>query len=176
MLRKRNACCSCAMLHDVPGSISWGPARIHNKYASTARPTDGSIRPSSPRTWCAPSPRSVLRALGMCSPGHRRCDAPPTCRGLHSSRWVPRMVVWFGPTLRPFFLRPTVTSPTCRSHRRVLDTQKVLQPCVPGRRGKPRHDLRYTRVHFSRPYPVRTNSNSTNCCVEKDLYACRRRV
>jgi hypothetical protein len=41
---------------------------------------------------------------------------------------------------------------------------------------KPRHDLRYTRVHFSRPYPVRTNSNSTNCCVEKDLCACRRRV
>jgi hypothetical protein len=41
---------------------------------------------------------------------------------------------------------------------------------------KPRHDLRYTRVHFSRPYPVRTNSNSTNCCVEKDLWACRRRV
>ena len=44
------------------------------------------------------------------------------------------------------------------------------------RRDKPRHDLRYTRVHFSRPYPVRTNSNSTNCCVEKDLWACRRRV
>jgi hypothetical protein len=41
---------------------------------------------------------------------------------------------------------------------------------------KPRHDLRYTSVHFSRPYPVRSNSNSTNCCAEKDLRACRRRV
>jgi hypothetical protein len=41
---------------------------------------------------------------------------------------------------------------------------------------KPRHDLRYTSVHFSRPYPVRTNSNSTNCGVEKALCACRRRV
>jgi hypothetical protein len=36
---------------------------------------------------------------------------------------------------------------------------------------KPRHDLRYTSVHFSRPYPVRTNSHSTNCCVEKALCA-----
>jgi len=43
-------------------------------------------------------------------------------------------------------------------------------------RHKPRHDLRYTSVHFSRPYPVRSNSNSTNCCAEKDLRACRRRV
>ena len=43
-------------------------------------------------------------------------------------------------------------------------------------RAKPRHDLRYTSVHFSRPYPVRSNSNSTNCCAEKDLRACRRRV
>jgi nucleotidyltransferase/DNA polymerase involved in DNA repair len=33
---------------------------------------------------------------------------------------------------------------------------------------KPRHDLRYTRVHLRRPYPVRINSNNTNCCVEKD--------
>jgi len=41
---------------------------------------------------------------------------------------------------------------------------------------KPRHDLRYTRVHFSRPYPVRSNSNSTNCCAEKALRACRWRV
>ena len=41
---------------------------------------------------------------------------------------------------------------------------------------KPRHDLRYPSVHFSRSYPVRTNSNSTNCCVEKALCACRRRV
>ncbi len=41
---------------------------------------------------------------------------------------------------------------------------------------KPRHDLHYIPVHFSRPYPVRTNSNSTNCCVETDLGACRRRV
>src|SRR4029450_4715507 len=44
------------------------------------------------------------------------------------------------------------------------------------RHRKPRHDLRYTSVHFSRPYPVRSNSNSPNCCVEKDLWACRRRV
>ena len=41
---------------------------------------------------------------------------------------------------------------------------------------KPRHDLHYIPVHFSRPYPVRTNSNSTNCCVETDLCPCRRRV
>jgi hypothetical protein len=32
--------------------------------------------------------------------------------------------------------------------------------------GKPRHDLRYTRVHVSRPYPVDINSNNTNGCVE----------
>jgi hypothetical protein len=31
---------------------------------------------------------------------------------------------------------------------------------------KPRHDLRYTSVHVSRPYPVYINSNNTNCCVE----------
>ena len=41
---------------------------------------------------------------------------------------------------------------------------------------KPRHDLRYPSVHFSRPYPVRSNSNSTNCCAEKNLRARRRRV
>jgi len=41
---------------------------------------------------------------------------------------------------------------------------------------KPRHDLRYPSVHFSRPYPVRTDSNSTNCCVATDLCPCRRRV
>jgi hypothetical protein len=41
---------------------------------------------------------------------------------------------------------------------------------------KPRHDLRYPSVHFSRPYPVRSNSNSTKCCAEKNLRARRRRV
>jgi hypothetical protein len=33
---------------------------------------------------------------------------------------------------------------------------------------KPRHDLRYTRVHLRRPYPVRINSHNTHCCVEPD--------
>src|SRR4029453_8506074 len=60
-----------------------------------------------------------------------------------------------------------------KSVKRVMLAQLEL---LDGMRPKPRHDLRYTRVHFSRPYPVRTNSNSTNCCVEKDLCACRRRV
>jgi hypothetical protein len=41
---------------------------------------------------------------------------------------------------------------------------------------KPRHDLRYPSMHFSRPYPVRINPNSTNCCVGTDLCPCRRRV
>ena len=50
---------------------------------------------------------------------------------------------------------------------------KCLAPVV---QVKPPHDLRYTSVHFSRPYPVRSNSNSTSCCVEKALRACRRRV
>jgi hypothetical protein len=31
---------------------------------------------------------------------------------------------------------------------------------------KPRHDLRYTRAHLSRPYPEYLNSNNTNCSVE----------
>jgi hypothetical protein len=31
---------------------------------------------------------------------------------------------------------------------------------------KPRHDLRYTGVHVSRPDPVYINSNNTNCCGE----------
>jgi putative transposase len=58
------------------------------------------------------------------------------------------------------------------------NTPKADVPLTPElvRITKPRHDLRYTSVHFSRSYPVRTNSNSTNCCVEKVLSACRRRV
>ena len=32
----------------------------------------------------------------------------------------------------PFLLRTTVTSPTCRRHKRVLYTQKVLRPLIPG--------------------------------------------
>jgi hypothetical protein len=37
-------------------------------------------------------------------------------------------------------------------------------------------DLRYTNGHLGGSDPVCTNSNSTHCCVEKDLRACRRRV
>jgi MFS family permease len=36
---------------------------------------------------------------------------------------------------------------------------------------KPRHDILATSVYLSRPYAVRTNSNSSNCCMEKDLRA-----
>jgi hypothetical protein len=44
----------------------------------------------------------------------------------------------------------------------VFDLDSDLDIGVP----KPRHDLRYTRVHVSRPYPVSIHSNNTNCCVE----------
>jgi hypothetical protein len=40
-----------------------------------------------------------------------------------------------GPKVRPLLLSTPVTSPMCRRHRRVLYTQKVVQPVVPGRRG-----------------------------------------
>ena len=55
------------------------------------------------------------------------------------------------------------------------ESGKVTQDAVLIRPTEAR-ERQYTSVHFSRPYPVRTNSNSTNCCVEKDLCACRRRV
>jgi hypothetical protein len=44
---------------------------------------------------------------------------------------------------------------------------------IPGdpTQAKPRHDLLATSVYLSRPYAVRTNSNSSNCCMEKDLRA-----
>src|SRR5574341_756000 len=93
-------------------------------------PKDFSIRPSSVLPWCAPSPRSVWSSLLICSTGHLRWYALTTCRGIHSSRLVTRIFVCFGPRLRPRLLRITVTSPMCRRHRRVLYTQKVLQPLV----------------------------------------------
>src|SRR5438552_9505801 len=98
-------------------------------------PKDFSIRPSSPLTWCAPSPRSVLSSLLICSTGHLLWYAPTTCLGVHSSRLVTRIFVCFGPTFRPFLLSTTVTSPMCRRHRRVLYIQKVL-PDSPGFSGK----------------------------------------
>ena len=61
-----------------------------------------------------------------------------------------------------------------RLDRPALD--RLRDAAQRGEFDKPRHDLRYTRVHFSRPYPVRSNSNSTNCCAEKALRACRWRV
>jgi hypothetical protein len=72
MRRKRNAGCSWAMLHEVPGSISSWQARISSKEARTAMPKAFSLRLSSRLPWCAPSPRSVVSALLIGSPGHLR--------------------------------------------------------------------------------------------------------
>ena len=79
-----------------------------------------------------------------------------------------RMLVWAGEG------RTTSVAPTPQPPHQAL--QQEDHPAQVAPLAKPRHDLRYPSVHFSRPYPVRTDSNSTNCCVATDLCPCRRRV
>src|SRR5215475_10895621 len=83
-------------------------------------PKDFSIRPSSPRTWCAPSPKSVLSSLLICSTGHLRWYALTTCRGIHSSRLVTRIFVCFGPRFPPSFTQ---------HHRDITDVPQT-QVCA----------------------------------------------
>jgi transposase len=66
--------------------------------------------------------------------------------------WTGVRWVWVGPGQAP---------PTIPSGFHVLPRRWVVER-------KPRHDLRYTSVQVSRPYPVYINSNKTNCCAEVD--------
>src|SRR6266481_2163750 len=86
----------------------------------------GLLHPSLLPPLGSPSPTSVLRSRLIGSTGPLRWSALTPCRGIHSSRVVPRIFVGVGPRVRPRFLRTTVTSPRCRRPRRVLYPQKVF--------------------------------------------------
>src|SRR4030095_1886869 len=64
-----------------------------------------------------------------------------TWLGVNAARLVTRILVCCGLMFRPFLLRTTWTSPTCRSHKRVLYVPNVLRPFLPCSLG--------TRVHWS---------------------------
>jgi hypothetical protein len=69
----------------------------------------------------------------------------------------------------PQSLKPVInaTKKLWRQHHLSYDQMHYVVKEV--RRSKLRHAILATSVHLSRPYAGRTNSNSSNCCVEKDL-------